>query len=106
MLKRAIVTVTSYACLEEFLLPVWTSPSQQIPLKAIILRIGTASVQSREKVVTDMRIEINAGGIGGVSVLDYQTHMQSFFFDADSVTASFKSIKSNESVAKTSIVHR
>ena len=42
-----------------------------------------------------MRIEISAGGIGGVSVLDYQTHMQSFVSDADSVIASFKAVKSN-----------
>ena len=45
--------------------------------------------------MTDMRIEINAGGIGGISVSDYQTHMQSFVSDADSVIASFKVVKSN-----------
>ncbi len=42
-----------------------------------------------------MRIEISAGGVCGVSVLDFRSEMGSFLSAADDVIASFKTIKSS-----------
>jgi len=42
-----------------------------------------------------MRIEINAGGIGGISVADFQSDIQAYISNADSVISSFKAIQSS-----------
>ena len=42
-----------------------------------------------------MRIEISAGGIGGISVVDFQSDMQAYISNAESVISSFKAIQSS-----------
>lgn len=42
-----------------------------------------------------MRIEISAGGIGGISVADFQSDMQTYIANAESVISSFKAIQSS-----------
>ena len=42
-----------------------------------------------------MRIEISAGGISGISVVDFQSDMQAYISNAESVISSFKTIQSS-----------
>ena len=42
-----------------------------------------------------MRIEISAGGIGAISVLDYQTDLQSYISNTEDVISSFKTIQAS-----------
>lgn len=42
-----------------------------------------------------MRIEISAGGIGGISVADFQSDMQTYIVNAESVISSFKVVQNS-----------